>query len=121
MTDINSKIVNTRRRGVVRCGLSSTRAPTLGELARQFGLHDDPTYYREIDITSAREPFALMGQLMYGAGLRRFLLTLTERTAIGSAGSRSARGPDSPGRGLIRQNPSQRSLTQRTTILSVEG
>jgi hypothetical protein len=37
-----------------RCGLSSLASPSVSELAREFGLKDDPACYKEIDEPSAR-------------------------------------------------------------------
>ena len=52
---VNEEIITARRFGFVHCGLSSLPSPTIGELAREFGLCDDPSCYREIDEISARE------------------------------------------------------------------
>jgi hypothetical protein len=43
-----------RRVGVVHCGIVPRTAATAAELAREFGLRDDPTCYREIDEAAAR-------------------------------------------------------------------
>ncbi len=51
---VSDDIRAARRFGVVRCGLSSLSAPTLAELAQEFGLRNDAACYREIDEASAR-------------------------------------------------------------------
>lgn len=48
-------ILAARRFGVVHCGVSSLTAPTIEELAREFGLRSDARCYREIDEASARQ------------------------------------------------------------------
>src|SRR5262249_45338630 len=52
---ITEDILAARRFGVVHCGLSSSPAPTVAELAREFGLREGQECYREIDEPSARE------------------------------------------------------------------
>ena len=52
---VTEDILAARRYGVVHCGVSSRPSPTLDELAREFGLRDDPVAYREIDESAARE------------------------------------------------------------------
>jgi hypothetical protein len=51
---ITEDILAARRYGVVHCGVSSLPAPTIAELAREFGLRSDVACYREIDEASAR-------------------------------------------------------------------
>jgi hypothetical protein len=51
---VSDDILAARHYGVVRCGLSVHPSPTVAELAREFGLRDDPECYREIDGASAR-------------------------------------------------------------------
>jgi hypothetical protein len=47
-------IIAARIYGAVRCGLSSQPAPTLMELAREFGLREEQACYQEIDESAAR-------------------------------------------------------------------
>src|SRR3954447_18194151 len=48
-------IIVARVYGVVRCGMSAQNtSPTISALAREFGLYDEPSFYKEIDETSAR-------------------------------------------------------------------
>jgi hypothetical protein len=42
------------RGGVIHCGVSAQTAPSLTDLAREFGLRADMSCYREIDEASAR-------------------------------------------------------------------
>jgi hypothetical protein len=51
---VSDEIRAARRFGRVGCGLSSVSAPTLAELAQEFGLRNDAGCYREIDKASAR-------------------------------------------------------------------
>src|SRR5262245_48376011 len=51
---VNEDILAARRFGVVHCGVSSLSAPTIAELAQEFGLRNDAGCYREIDEASAR-------------------------------------------------------------------
>jgi hypothetical protein len=51
---VNDDILVARRYGVVRCGVSSLTAPTVSELAREFGLRASESCYREIDEAAAR-------------------------------------------------------------------
>ena len=51
---VSDDIRAARHYGLVRCGLSSLSSPTVRELAREFGLCDDPGCYREVDEASAR-------------------------------------------------------------------
>ncbi len=51
---VSDDILVARRIGEVHCGVSSLSAPTVAELAREFGLRDGPDCYREIDEASAR-------------------------------------------------------------------
>jgi hypothetical protein len=51
---VNDDILAARRCGVVHCGISSRLAPTIAELAQEFGLRNDPACYREIDETLAQ-------------------------------------------------------------------
>jgi hypothetical protein len=62
-------IIAARRCGIVGCGLSSQPSPSLAELAREFGLSDDLSNYREIDGASARHlvGLALSQDLAYNA------------------------------------------------------
>ena len=50
---INEEICASRNCGVVRCGLSLS-STTVPELAREFGLRDDLSSYKEIDEETAR-------------------------------------------------------------------
>ena len=48
-------IIAARIYGVVRCGLSAQATPpTIPDLAGEFGLADQPSFYREIEETAAR-------------------------------------------------------------------
>jgi hypothetical protein len=51
---VSDDILAARRFGVVHCGVSSLRAPTVAELAKEFGLRPDAACYREIDQACAR-------------------------------------------------------------------
>jgi len=51
---VSEDILIARRFGVVHCGVSSLPAPTITDLAREFGLRGDAECYREIDEASAR-------------------------------------------------------------------
>jgi hypothetical protein len=46
-------IIRDRIYGSVRCGITAQPVSTVSELARQFGLQDDPGDYAEIDETTA--------------------------------------------------------------------
>jgi hypothetical protein len=46
-------IIAARACGVVHCGRYSTRSATVSEVALEFGLADDPSYYTEIDVAAA--------------------------------------------------------------------
>jgi hypothetical protein len=46
-------IIAARACGSVRCGLSSQASSTVQELAREFGLLDEPSCYKEIDKSAA--------------------------------------------------------------------
>jgi hypothetical protein len=52
---VAEEIIAARVYGVARCGLSKqpTR-PTVPELAREFGLSDEASSYKEIDVAAAR-------------------------------------------------------------------
>ena len=52
--DVVNDIIAARVFGAVRCGLSSLRSPDVSELAREFGLRDDASCYKEIDEAAAR-------------------------------------------------------------------
>jgi hypothetical protein len=48
-------IIAARVYGVVRCGFSQkTGPPTVRDLAREFGLSEEPSLYKEIDEAAAR-------------------------------------------------------------------
>ena len=51
---VSEDILTARRFGVVHCGVSSLPAPSITDLAREFGLRSDAECYREIDEASAR-------------------------------------------------------------------
>jgi hypothetical protein len=52
---VSDDIIAARIYGVVRCGLSARSGLlTLPELAREFGLIDEPSKYKEIDAAAAR-------------------------------------------------------------------
>lgn len=51
---VSDDIVAARCYGMVRCGESSLSAPTVEELATEFGLFFDASCYRDIDEVSAR-------------------------------------------------------------------
>jgi hypothetical protein len=51
---IEDDIITARNAGVTRCGLSAQRSPTLSELAREFGLYDDPAIFKEINEAEAQ-------------------------------------------------------------------
>ena len=51
---VSDDILAARRFGVVHCGISSLPAPTVAELAREFGLRPNASCYRVIDEASAR-------------------------------------------------------------------
>jgi hypothetical protein len=69
--DIAQEIIEARDAGHVRCGLSALRAPSLADLAREFGLRDDASIYHDIDEVDARRLMcvALRRDLAYGAEL----------------------------------------------------
>jgi hypothetical protein len=52
--DITQEIIAARIYGAARCGLSSHASPSVAELAREFGLRDDPSLYKEVDEADAR-------------------------------------------------------------------
>lgn len=52
--EVSDEIIAARIYGFVRCGVSSQPSPTVQELAREFGLRDDPSCYKEIGVSSAR-------------------------------------------------------------------
>jgi hypothetical protein len=54
------EIITARKYGSVRCGLSSQPSPTVQELAREFGLRDEPSCYKEIEESSARRLVCLV-------------------------------------------------------------
>jgi hypothetical protein len=51
---VESEIIVARKCGIVRCGISSRCAPSVPELAAEFGLAEDPAMYMEINADSAR-------------------------------------------------------------------
>jgi hypothetical protein len=51
---ISEDILTARRFGAVHCGVSSLSAPTIAELAQEFGLRNDARCYREIDEATAQ-------------------------------------------------------------------
>lgn len=58
--DVIAEIHNARDCGVVHCGVSAIPAPTLPELAAEFGLASDPANYREIDLASGERLIKLI-------------------------------------------------------------
>jgi hypothetical protein len=54
------EIIDARHCGLVRCGLSSNKSPSVSELAAEFGLGSDPGIYREIDEPEARRLIRLV-------------------------------------------------------------
>jgi hypothetical protein len=50
---ISEEIIVARNCGFVRCGLSEMTAPTVTQLACEFGLRDDVRIYKEIDASKA--------------------------------------------------------------------
>jgi hypothetical protein len=52
---VSDEIVTARSCGSVRCGLSSLPAPTVPDLAREFGLLADALSYKQIEESSARD------------------------------------------------------------------
>jgi hypothetical protein len=53
---VSDDIIAARVCGAVRCGLSKHATPTsASELAREFGLDDEPSFYKEIDEAAARD------------------------------------------------------------------
>jgi hypothetical protein len=58
---VTEDIIAARDCGVVRCGLSAQlKPPTIQELAREFGLTDEPSFYKEIDQAAARHLIRLV-------------------------------------------------------------
>jgi hypothetical protein len=54
--EVAQDIIAARACGVVRCGLSArVRLPKISELAGEFGLNDEPSFYEEIDKVAARQ------------------------------------------------------------------
>ena len=55
----------------MRCGFSALRTALVADLAREFGLRDDPSIYHDIDEADARRlmRIALRRDLAYGAEL----------------------------------------------------
>ena len=53
-------IIAARVCGVVRCGLSAQPTPPVPELAREFGLRDKLSSYKEIDKVAARHLIQLV-------------------------------------------------------------
>lgn len=51
---VNDDIIAERTWGAVRCGRSAQFSPSVPQLAREFGLLDEPHCYREITEASAR-------------------------------------------------------------------
>jgi hypothetical protein len=68
---ISADIILARSAGVVHCGVSAQAAPSLTDVAREFGLRADATCYREIDEPSARKLATLIlhRDLAYGCPL----------------------------------------------------
>jgi hypothetical protein len=58
--DVVAEIHAARDGGVVHCGLSACPAPSVSELAAEFGLADNPAFYKEIDADAARRLAALV-------------------------------------------------------------
>jgi hypothetical protein len=52
--DVAAEIHAARNCGTVHCGLSSCPTPSVPELAAEFGLADNPAFYKEIDAEAAR-------------------------------------------------------------------
>lgn len=52
--DVAGEIRAARNWGDVHCGLSARPTPSVSELAAEFGLADDPAFYKEIDVDTAR-------------------------------------------------------------------
>lgn len=52
--EVSDDILAARRFGVVHCGVPPLPAPSIAELAKEFGLRPDTACYREIDEASAR-------------------------------------------------------------------
>ncbi|HZZ81118.1 MAG TPA: hypothetical protein VFE62_21630 [Gemmataceae bacterium] len=52
--NVVDEILARRNCGSVHCGISSKAHPALADLAREFGLADDPALYRQIDSAAAR-------------------------------------------------------------------
>lgn len=57
---ITDDILAARRAAAVRCGLSSLTAPSIAELAREFGLWDDEEAYEEVDEATAKLTICLL-------------------------------------------------------------
>lgn len=52
--DVAAEIHAARNCGAVHCGLSARPTPSVSELAAEFGLADDPAFYKEIAADAAR-------------------------------------------------------------------
>lgn len=52
--EIAEEIIAARVGSGIRCGLSSRASPSVSDLAREFGLRDEPSSYKEIDEPDAR-------------------------------------------------------------------
>ena len=59
---VEEEIIAARDCGAVRCGLSSQRSPAVSELAREFGLREERSCYKEIDQEAARHLIRLVLQ-----------------------------------------------------------
>lgn len=57
---VAENIIAARKYGVVHCGVSSKSSPSIPELAREFGLVDNPDSYKEIDGAAARRLIQLI-------------------------------------------------------------
>jgi hypothetical protein len=57
---VSDEIITARKYGSVHCGLSSGPSPSVQELAREFGLRDEPGCYKEIEESSARRLVCLV-------------------------------------------------------------
>jgi hypothetical protein len=51
---VAEEIIAARGFGDVHCGISSQTSPSVAQLAREFGLADDPGPYKEIDAAAAK-------------------------------------------------------------------
>jgi hypothetical protein len=67
---IGDEIVSARRCGVTHCGISKQGCPSLAQLAKEFGLADDPDIYHEVDAAEARKivQYVLQYDLAYHGG-----------------------------------------------------